>query len=250
MSDEPTFKATEDARSGRGLSPGADEATYWIERQNVEAERSRREAEQEAQNKASSSSADLFSSWLPPPPESRTLSPEEARAGLVGCAVIPVVVALAPLYFALYPLVAVAAVAAGYLAWRAASSGGGSVFVGLLVVTVFIIAAALTSRAEHALARSGVYRLIRLPFRALGLSVLVVNLLTMAGLGLDCRSPVEPDRLDQLLPMLRAYYGCLLARPAVLGMVLGAIVLIVVAGRSRALRERWHRALRCLRLQA
>ncbi|MBK6735690.1 MAG: hypothetical protein IPG61_16755 [bacterium] len=248
MSDDPYFKAQDDARSGRSLSPGADESTYWAERQNVEAERSRREAEQSAQHAASSSSADLIDSWLPAAPESHALSPEEARAGLIGCAVMPVAVALAPVYFALYPLVTIAAVTAGYLTWRAVGSGGGSVFIGLLVVAVFIIATWVTSRAEHALARSRVYRLVRLPLRALGLSILFLNLLTAAGIGLACRPPVDPDRLDQLAPLLGAYYKCLLAQPMVIGMVLGAIALIVVAGRSSALRERWHRGLRALRL--
>ena len=248
MSDDPYFKAQDDARSGRSISPGADESTYWAERQNVEGERARREADQAAQNAASSASADLFDTWLPAPPESRPLSPEEARAGLIGCAMTPVVVALSPVYYALYPLVTIAAITAGYLTWRAVGSGGGSVFVGLLVVAVFIIATLVTSRAEHALARSAVYRLIRLPLRALGLSILFLNLLTAAGIGLACRPPVDPDRLDQLAPLLGAYYKCLLAQPMVIGLVLGAIVLIVVAGRSGALRERWHRGLRALHL--
>lgn len=248
MSDEPYFRAADDARSGRGLSPGADESTYWVERQNVEAERARREADQAAHNAASSSSDEIFNTWLPAAPESRPLAPGEARATLVGCAVTPVVVALAPLYYALYPLVTIVALAAGYLAWRLASSGGGSVFVGLLVVAVFIIATLVTSRAEHALARRAVYRLIRLPARALGLSILFLNLLTAARIGPDCRPPLEPSRLDELPPLLGAYYACLVAQPLVIGLALGAIVVIVVAGRSGALRERWHQGLRALRL--
>ena len=166
----------------------------------------------------------------------------------MGCAMTPIVVALAPVYYALYPLVTIAAITAAYLTWRAVSSGGGNVFVGLLVVAVFIIATLVTSRAEHALARSDVYRLIRLPLRALGLSVLVLNLLTAAGIGPTCRPPVNPARLDQLAPLAGACYKCLLVQPMVIGMVPGAIGLIVVAGRSGALRKRWHRGLRELRL--
>jgi hypothetical protein len=246
MSNDPYLQGQLDARAGRSLTPGADETAYLIERQN-QAEIARRAAEQVAQQKATAASSPI-DTWLPAPPPSRPVSPEEASAGLTGCAMTLVVVALAPVYFALYPMVAIASIAAAGFTFQVIFSGEGGTFVGLGVVAVFFIAAAVASRAEHALARSAIYRLVRLPFRALGLSLLVLTLLSKAGFGLGCSRPVGFDSVDQLLSFLGTYYGCLLAQPKVLGVVLGAIALIVVAGRSSALRKRWHRALRALHL--
>lgn len=235
MSNNPYDQARDDARSGRGLTPGADEGVYWAERR---AREENQRAKEELERRNSGGAWSPGTPDLPTSAPSAPMSPEQARGGLIGC----FAVALSPLFVVLYPAAAFAGVASGALAWQVSQrvSPGGGTFVGLSVVLAALIGAVIGLRLESKLARIPGYALIRFPVRLALFAALLVNLMIPQGLGTACRPAVKPGSFEELVPMLGAFYTCMLGKPSTLLILAGGTALFAVALRVTALRKLWH----------
>jgi hypothetical protein len=249
MNFNPYDQARDDARSGRMLTPGADPSVYYGERNAIEANRKAQEDAQRGPPTSPGAPADPGPS---PAPSWNPATPEEARAGLIGCAVIPVVIALAPLYFAVYPLTLIAALAASSLTWQATQSvsPGGSFLNGSLVLLAFVIGVFGASRAEQRLERLPLYRLARIPARALGFWLLLLAVLAATGRTTACLHPdPEAVTLAEVVTVLRAYYGCVFSDSGTVALATAVAAGLTALAMVPRLRGIWHTGLQRLRLR-
>jgi len=251
MSNNPYDQARDDARSGRGLTPGADEGVYWAERR---AREENQKAKEDLERRGTESSAWPGHSAEPAPSiPSAPMSPEQARAGLLGLFTLPVAIAIAPIFVVLYPAAALTGALVGYGAWQVSQkvSPGSGAFTGLFVGGLALLAAGIGVRLEPALARLPGYSVVRFPMRLVLFGVLaLVPLMLATGGAQGCVSGTEPESFGEFLTMLRAFYECTLGRPSNLAILAVGMVLFAFALRSARLREIWHRFLGTLGLRA
>jgi hypothetical protein len=252
MSFNPYDQARQDARAGNILTPGADPSTYWAERSAVIANQQMKREQERREQEPPVVPGGTDWSQAPVPSPSTPMSPEQAQAGLIGCLVLPAVAALAPVYFAVYPLTAILGIAAGYVVWQVsqARSPGGSFLTGLLVLSATLAGVFVASRVEQRLERFPLYRTVRLPFRLLGFGMVLITALAATGRTAGCLLP-DPDSVTmaELGALLRGYYGCVLSDSTNIALVAAAALAFTVAAMVPQIRMKWHEGLQRLRLR-